>query len=549
MPRHISFYSKNYPVSNQQTFTVTTPLYYANDIPHIGHAYTTMAADAIARWQRLQQRDVLLITGTDEHGQKIERTAIAAGVEPQLYCDRIVERFDALWRKLDIQYDRFSRTTASSHQIVASEFFQRVWDRGDIYRGTQQGWYCVSCEEFKEERDLLADKHCPLHPSKQVEWRDEANYFFRLSNYQHQLTALYAERPDFILPNTRRNEVLRFVEQGLQDFSISRVNVDWGIPLPTDPQQTIYVWFDALIGYLTALLDRDVEPSLDNASSKRWPIDLHLIGKDILRFHAVYWPAMLMSAGLPIPHRVFAHGYFTKDGKKISKSEGNAIDPIALVDRYGAEPLRYYFLKEIEFGQDGDFNETRFVEIVNADLANSLGNLVNRTLGMAKKYCGGKVPDCNATDIPADNPLKLFGRDLGVQVDRAYNNLAFQVACEAILTLVRASNKYIDDLAPWTLFKQERHSELARVLYSVLESARLSAYLLSPIVPKISTDIYRQLGLEVDFDLVCGNNMSANVKGLNLPIDWERHQTWGVLKANSDLSEPQPIFAKLELPG
>ncbi len=547
IPSHVSFYL-NYLVSNQQTYTVTTPLYYVNDIPHIGHAYTTMAADAISRWQRLQQRDVLLITGTDEHGQKIERTALAAGIEPQIYCDRIAARFDALWSKLDIQYDRFSRTTAPNHQIVVREFFQRVWDRGDIYQGTQQGWYCVSCEEFKEERDLLADKHCPLHPSKQVEWRDETNYFFRLSNYQHQLEALYAERPDFILPNMRRNEVLKFVEQGLQDFSISRVNVNWGIPLPSDPQQTIYVWFDALLGYVTALLDPDAEPNLANALSQRWPIDLHLIGKDILRFHAIYWPAMLMSADLPIPHRVFAHGYFTKDGKKISKSEGNAIDPIDLVDRYGAEPLRYYFLKEIEFGQDGDFNETRFVEIVNADLANSLGNLVNRTLGMAKKYCGGKVPHCNAADILADNPLKLLGSDLGARVNRDYNNLAFQAACEAILNLVRSSNKYIDDLAPWTLFKQEKHSELARVLYSVLESARLAAYLLSPIVPKISTDIYRQLGLEIDFDLICGKNATTNVALLNLPRDWERHLEWGILNADSLLGEPKPIFAKLELP-
>jgi methionyl-tRNA synthetase len=536
-------------VSNQHSFTVTTPLYYVNDIPHIGHAYTTMAADTIARWHRLKHHDVLLITGTDEHGQKIERTAIAAGVDPQVHCDRIVARFDSLWSKLNIQYDRFSRTTAPNHQTIVKDFFQRAWESGDIYKGTQQGWYCVSCEEFKEERDLLADQHCPLHPSKQVEWRDESNYFFRLSKYQQQLEALYAECPDFILPNSRRNEVLKFVAQGLQDFSISRVNVDWGIPFPTDPDQTIYVWFDALVGYITALLDPGIEPTLDNALRQRWPINLHLIGKDILRFHAVYWPAMLMSAGLPIPDRVFAHGYFTKDGKKISKSEGNAIDPIDLVDRYGAEPLRYYFLKGIEFGQDGDFNETRFIEIVNADLANNLGNLVNRTLNMAKKYCQGRVPDCNAEDISADNPLKILGQELGIQVSLAYNNLAFKEAGAAIISLAHASNKYIDDLAPWTLFKQDRHAELAQVLYAALESARLSAYLLSPIVPKISTDIYRQLGLEIDFDLVCGNSLSRlNADGLELPVDWEHHQEWGILKANHLLGEPQPIFAKLELP-
>jgi methionyl-tRNA synthetase len=541
----------NHPENAQQSFTVTTPLYYVNDIPHIGHAYTTMAADTIARWHRLNHRDVLLITGTDEHGQKIERTALAAGVDPQVHCDRIVARFDSLWSKLNIQCDRFVRTTAPNHQIVVNEFFQRVWDRGDIYKGTQQGWYCVSCEEFKEERDLLNDNHCPLHPSKQVEWRDESNYFFRLSNYQQQLEALYAERPEFILPNSRRNEVLKFVAQGLQDFSISRVNVEWGIPLPNDPQQTIYVWFDALLGYMTALLDPNAEPSLENAL-QRWPIDLHLIGKDILRFHAVYWPAMLMSAGLPLPDRVFAHGYFTKDGKKISKSEGNAIDPVELVDRYGAEPLRYYFLKEIEFGQDGDFNESRFIEIVNADLANSLGNLVNRTLSMAKKYCQGRVPNCQAEDIAADNPLKILGSQLGSQVGIAYNNLAFRDACEAVLNLVHSSNKYIDDLAPWALFKQDKHSELARVLYSVLESARLSAYLLSPIVPNISTDIYHQLGLDMDFDrchhdaVTADRAVDPHTVGLASPFEREDHLAWGMLVANQPLNEPHPIFAKLE---
>jgi methionyl-tRNA synthetase len=538
----------NYPAIAHQRFTVTTPLYYVNDVPHIGHAYTTMAADTIARWHRLNHQDVLLITGTDEHGQKIERTAVAAGVDPQVHCDRIYERFDSLWHKLDIQYDRFSRTTAPNHRTIVNEFFQRAWDSGDIYQGTQQGWYCVSCEEFKEERDLLADQHCPLHPSKQVEWRDESNYFFRLSKYQQQLETLYAERPDFILPTSRRNEVLKFVAQGLQDFSISRVNVDWGIPFPADPQQTIYVWFDALVGYITALLDPGVVPSLDHALEQRWPINLHLIGKDILRFHAIYWPAMLMSAGLPIPDRVFAHGYFTKDGKKISKSEGNAIDPIELVDQYGAEPLRYYFLKGIEFGQDGDFNQTRFIETVNADLANNLGNLVNRTLNMAKKYCQGCVPNCNAEDISADNPLKTLGQKLGSKVSTAYDKLAFKEACELIINLAHSSNKYIDDQAPWALFKQDKQGELAQVLYAALESARLSAYLLSPIIPKISTDIYRQLGLNVDFDLVCGNATQADLATAKFSLGQLNHLEWGILSANHQLGEPQPIFTKLELP-
>ena len=537
----------NYSVRNPNSFTVTTPLYYVNDIPHIGHAYTTMAADAIARWNRLQQKDVLSITGTDEHGQKIERTAIEKGVAPQVHCDAIAAQFDVLWSKLDIQYDRFSRTTAPNHQVIVNEFFQRVWESGDIYQGKQQGWYCVSCEEFKEERDLLADKHCAMHPSKQVEWRDETNYFFRLSKYQQQLEQLYTDRPDFISPNSRRNEVLKFVAQGLQDFSISRINVEWGLPLPVDPHQTIYVWFDALLGYVTALLAAETEPSLDQALDQRWPIDLHIIGKDILRFHAIYWPAMLMSAKLPVPDRIFAHGYFTKDGKKISKSEGNAIDPIDLVDRYGAEPLRYYFLKEIEFGQDGDFNETRFIEIVNADLANNLGNLVNRTLNMAKKYCGGRVPACNIDDIPDDHPLKVLGKGLANRVGKAYDDLAFQTACETIFVLVRASNKYIDDLAPWTLFKQEKHIELAQVLYTVIESIRLSAYLLSPILPKISTNIYHQLGFDLDLDKLSGSHRNSTSE-LILPIDLAHQSEWGVMEPDWQLREPSPIFTKLELP-
>jgi methionyl-tRNA synthetase len=524
----------------QSPVTITTPLYYVNDIPHIGHAYTTMAADTIARWERLQGRDVRLITGTDEHGQKIERTAVAAGVEPQIHCDRIVAKFDDLWSKLNIKYDRFSRTTAPRHQAIVNEFFRRVWDKGDIYKGHQQGWYCVSCEEFKEERDLLPDNFCQLHPSKQVEWRDESNYFFRLSDYQQQLEQLYASKPDFIQPKSRRNEVLSFVSQGLQDFSISRINVDWGIPLPTDPDQTIYVWFDALLGYVTGLLDPEMEPTLANATQQRWPIDIHLIGKDILRFHAIYWPAMLMSAGLEISDRVFAHGYFTKDGKKISKSEGNAIDPVDLIDRYGAEQLRYYFLKEIEFGQDGDFNESRFVNAVNNDLANGLGNLLNRTLGMVKKYYQGQLPPCQSTDIPPDNPLKEIGMGLSARVTAHYRQLAFRDASEEIMTLVGAGNKYIDDRAPWSLFKEARHPELTQVLYSALESVRLCAYLLTPILPQSSTDIYRQLGIDLDLDRLSG-------AGLDEHLDLSSHHSWGFLDASTELGQAQPIFNRLEL--
>jgi methionyl-tRNA synthetase len=529
----------NYSDTSKSTFAVTTPLYYVNDLPHIGSAYTTMAADVVARYQRMRGKSVLLITGTDEHGQKIQRTAESLGRSPQEHCDLVAAGFDALWQKLNIQYDRFSRTTSDRHEAIVKQFFHRVWEKGDIYLGQQKGWYCVSCEEFKEERDLLENHRCPLHPNREVEWRDEQNYFFRLSTYQSQLEELYQKRPDFIQPESRRNEVLSFVSQGLQDFSISRVNMDWGFPVPVDPNHTIYVWFDALLAYITALVDPDTEPTLENALSKWWPINLHLIGKDILRFHAVYWPAMLMSAGLPVPGRVFGHGFLTKNGQKISKTLGNTIDPIDLIDRYGADAIRYYFLKEIEFGQDGDFNETRFVNIVNADLANDLGNLLNRTLGMVKRYCQGQVPNCSGEDIPVDHPLKAIGVSLGDRVAKAYESLAFSEAAIAILTLIRACNKFIDEQAPWALYKQGQQQAVEQVLYGVLESVRLAAYLLSPIIPDISSEIYQQLGFSTNFNDKIQINDSAT---------FSIHSAWGILPPGQTLGEPRPVFARLELP-
>lgn len=523
----------------EKTFALTTPLYYVNDVPHIGSAYTTIAADALARFYRLQGVEVLLITGTDEHGQKIERTAEALGLKPQEFCDGIVPNFIALWKLLDIQVDRFSRTTANRHQAIVKEFFQRVWEKEDIYQGQQKGWYCVSCEEFKEERELLEPKRCPIHTNKEVEWRDEENYFFRLSKYQDALLELYKERPDFIQPETRRNEVINFVKQGLQDFSISRVNLDWGFPIPTDPKHTIYVWFDALLGYVTALLEPEEEPTLENALAKWWPINLHLIGKDILRFHAVYWPAMLMSADLPLPNKLFGHGFLTKDGQKMGKTTGNTIDPVALVNNYGSDAVRYYFLKEIEFGKDGDFNEVRFINVLNADLANDLGNLLNRTLNMVKKYCGGQMPQVAQQDISNDNPLKAIGLNLGSKVQTAYEALAFNQACEAVLYLVQACNKFIDDQAPWTLYKQKQQQAVEQVLYTVLESVRLAAYLLSPVIPNISSDIYQQLGFGINFNDQIQTNTNA---------PFVEHTTWGLLSNTQQLGEPRPIFKRVEVP-
>lgn len=522
-------------------FAVATPIYYVNDVPHIGSAYTTIAADVVARFQRLQGRSALMITGTDEHGQKIQRAAEALGRSPQEHCDLLAASFKSLWEKLNIQTDRFIRTTSPRHEAIVRSIFQRVYDRGDIYSGHQQGWYCVSCEEFKEERDLLPQNRCALHPNKEVEWRDEQNYFFRLSKYQTQLEQLYQDSPDFIQPESRRNEVLSFVGQGLQDFSISRVNVDWGIPLPIDPSHTIYVWFDALLYYVTASLEPDAEPTIENALAGWWPINLHVIGKDILRFHAVYLPAMLMSAGLPLPGEVFGHGFLTRDGQKMGKSLGNVIDPFDLVDRFGSDAVRYYFLKEIEFGRDGDFGETRFVHILNADLANDLGNLLNRTVQMAHKYCDRHVPNLAAADIPADHVLKSKGLLLGEQVTAAYESLAFSQACEAVLAIVRSSNKFIDDQAPWSLYKQGNQAAVEQVLYAVLESVRLAAYLLSPIIPGISTTIYQQLGFEVDFNDLQNDPNRAT-------IAFSQHVTWGILPVGQALGNPQPVFRRLDLP-
>jgi len=525
-------------------FAITTPLFYVNDIPHIGSAYPTIAADAIARFQRLRGYDVRFITGSDEHGQKIQRTAESLGRTPQEHCDITVKSFKDLWERLDIHFDRFIRTTEPKHAAIVKEFFQRVWDKGDIYLSQQKGYYCISCEEFKDEKDLIEGKYCDIHVRKEVEWRDEANYFFRLSNYQKRLEDLYESQPDLIQPDTRRNEVMSFVKQGLQDFSISRVNFDWGFPVPTDPTHIIYVWFDALLGYITALLEDDDEPTLDHAIQRWYPHHTHIIGKDILRFHAVYWLAMLMSADLPLPKRIFGHGFFLDNGVKMGKSSGNAIDPNTLLDRYGEDAMRFFFLKEIKFGQDGSFEETRFVHSVNDALADKLGNLLNRTLPLVIKNASGLVPNITAVAIADDNPLKILGLSLGDRVTKAYDRLMFHEVCESVIELLMAGNVYVNEQAPWTLYKlgkTDPGKQIAaqHVIYAVLESVRLCAYLLSPIIPRISTSIYGQLGYSINFD---------EFPLIDMSIDFQTHISWGALASGQVLGSAHPIFQKLELP-
>ncbi|MEN9245549.1 MAG: methionine--tRNA ligase [Thermostichales cyanobacterium BF4_bins_65] len=506
-------------------FVVTTPIYYVNASPHMGSAYTTMVADAVARYHRLRGEPVLMITGTDEHGQKIERTAAERGIPPQQHCDEIAAEFVALWQHLGIEYDRFIRTTDPRHLQVVNDFFQRVWEQGDIYLAQQQGWYCVGCETFYDESELGENHTCLIH-LKPTEWRDEPNYFFRLSRYQEKLEALYREQPDFILPPSRRNEVINFVAQGLRDFSISRLNVSWGIPVPRDPEQTIYVWFDALINYLSALLAPGDEPRLEVALQRGWPASLHLVGKDIVRFHAIYWPAMLMSAGLPLPKRIFGHGFLTKDGQKMGKSLGNTLDPWQLVNQYGRDAVRYYFLKEIELGKDGDFSEARFRDLLNADLANDLGNLLNRSLNMLKKYRDYSIPEVT---IPPDHPLKVLAEQVIPMAEAAYEIPNFTQAAEAALTLVRSSNKYLDSEAPWTKFKQGEQQQVEMILYAVLESVRIAALILAPITPELSLTIWRQLGYGV---LTFAD------------LHWQ-DITWGSLAAGQVPQAPQPVFQRL----
>eukprot|EP00252_Welwitschia_mirabilis_P000965 TRINITY_DN10950_c0_g1_i5.p1 TRINITY_DN10950_c0_g1~~TRINITY_DN10950_c0_g1_i5.p1 ORF type:complete len:564 (+),score=91.13 TRINITY_DN10950_c0_g1_i5:9-1700(+) len=483
----------------ENPFVITTPLYYANAPPHMGSAYTTIAADVYARFQRLDGRKVLLITGTDEHGEKIASAASEKGLNPKAHCDDIVSDYQTLWEDLYISYDKFIRTTESSHEAIVKEFYRRVFDKGDIYHANYEGLYCVNCEEYKEKNELLEDKYCPIH-RRLCDLRHEENYFFALSKYQKALEDLLATNPDFVQPQPRLNEVQSWVKKGLKDFSISRASVQWGIPVPDDTKQTIYVWFDALLGYISALLEDKSEPDLDHAVQRGWPAAIHLIGKDILRFHAVYWPAMLMSAGLELPKVVFGHGFLTKDGLKMGKSLGNVLDPKALVDRFGSDAVRYYFLREVEFGNDGDYSEERFINIVNAHLANNIGNLLNRTLGLLKRYCKSTIRF--DSEIAAKNSsLKEHVMDMVQKVRQHYSTLSFSSACATILDIANAGNAYLDERAPWAQFKKGGTNavEAEMDLIIILEMMRIIALALSPVTPRLCHQICLQLGYNEDY--------------------------------------------------
>ena len=508
------------------SFVITTPLYYVNDKPHLGSIYTTLICDSIARYKRLSGERVIFITGVDEHGLKIQRTASNKEVDPQIHCDEISNIFIKSWKDWDITHNKFVRTTSKKHEFIVNEFYNRVKKSNDIYMGVQKGWYCVGCEEFKDNPDNSPTHKCPIH-QKTLEWKNEQNLFFRLSKYQSEIEELTND-PSFIHPKERRNEIINFVSKGLKDFSISRTNVSWGITVPDNQNHTFYVWFDALLGYVSAISFDKKHPSLLDSINNGWPADIHLIGKDILRFHAVYWPAMLLSAGMKLPNKVFGHGFLTREGQKMGKSLGNVLDPNFLLSKYGKEAVRWYLLKDISLGCDGDFQDKRFVDIINNDLANTIGNLLNRTSSMSRKWFNNRVP--NNVELTNDNTLKKFSNETVQNYIKHFNSYELDLAANVILKLAINTNLYLNDKQPWSLIKDEKNiCTVSSIIYNVLESTRIIGLLLLPLLPDLSSKIDMQLGSLYKKD-----------------ISWNEQLYWGKLKHNSTLPAPKPIIEKLE---
>ena len=483
-----------------------------------------MACDAIARFQRLEGSEVTFITGVDEHGLKIQRTAESKNKQPKEHCDLVSTEYKDLWNKWNISNDVFIRTTESTHINVVYNFFNKVVNSNDIYMGQQKGWYCVGCEEFKEIKDTTEEPFCTTH-KKKLEWRDEENLFFRLSKYQLVIEELI-NKEGFIEPKSRKNEIKQFVSKGLKDFSISRVNLKWGIPVPGYDGHTFYVWFDALLGYISAICKKFEKTDLDELTSLGWPPNLHVIGKDIIRFHAIYWPAMLMSAGLPIPKKVFGHGFLTKDGIKMGKSIGNIIDPDKIITQYGIDSVRWYLLKDFNFGYDGDFQYKRFKEIVNNDLANVIGNLLNRAVSMSRKWFDNSVPDTYNSE---NHSLAIKSIKVINEYKAAMYDLEIQSAIEKIIELATYANCLLNERAPWKAIKNpEKFEDVCDDIYSILETNRIIGLLLRPIVPNLSKKILLQLGCKEEL------------------INWNRSLSWGIIKSSSILPQPIPIMDKIE---
>jgi len=484
-------------MSEKTPFYITTPIYYPSAKLHIGHAYCTTVADTIARFKRLAGYDVFFLTGSDEHGQKIQQAAEKEGVTPQAYVDRIVAGFQELWQLLGISYDDFIRTSEERHHELVQNIFQQIYDQGDIYKGEYKGLYCTPCESYWTELQLDENGNCPDCHRPVQEVSEEA-YFFRMSKYADRVLAYIKEHPDFIQPVSRRNEMISFIEQGLEDLCVSRTSFDWGIPVPFDPKHVVYVWFDALTNYLTPIgYMHDKE-----TFRKYWPCDVHLVGKEIVRFHTIIWGCMLMALGLALPKKVYGHGWLIVDGAKMSKSVGNVVDPIALIEEFGADAIRYFLLREITLGQDGNISRDALINRINSDLANDLGNLLHRTLSMAKKYRAGVIVK-GTGETAFDASLEEMAAETVKMYTAQMEAMELSPAIRTVWAFIARTNKYIDETAPWTLAKDEaKAGQLDSVLYHLVEALHITSILIAPFMPVTARRIHAQLGFADDFDAV-----------------------------------------------